>query len=226
MKFYKILNEEEKHYGMQYKDGLNTDVLTFNPSGSCEPGGIYFTDAEHVFEFCSYGPWVREVTLPDGEEIYKDPGGNKYKAHRVILGKRRRWATKTMLDKLIKEGADVHAYDDQALRLAAENGHTETVELLLDRGADVHAYDDQALRCAALNGHTDTVAMLLDRGADVHAYDDLALLWAAGNGHADTVALLLDRGADVHADDNYALRWAAGNGHTDTVELLEKWMEK
>jgi len=221
MKYYKILNEEEKHYGMQYKDGLNVDVLPFNPSGSCKPGGIYFTDVENIFEFCDYGPWIREVTLPDGEEIYKDPDGNKYKAHRVILGKRRKWATKTMLDKLIREGADVHA-----LRWAAEYGHTDTVALLLDRGANVHARGDDALCWAAENGYADTVELLLDRGANVHARGDYALRWAAENGHTDTVELLLDRGADVHARNDQALSLAALNGHADTVELLEKWMEK
>jgi len=226
MKFYKILNEEEKHYGMQYKDGLNVDVLPFNPSGSCEPGGIYFTDVEHILEFCDYGPWVREVTLPDGEEVYKDPDGNKYKAHRVILGKRRKWATKTMMDKLINEGADVHARNDYALRWAANKGHADTVAMLLDRGADVHAGNDCALRWAAGNGHADTVALLLDRGADIHAGDDLALCYAAENGHTETVALLLDRGADIHARNDQALRWAAENGHTDIVELLETWVGK
>jgi len=195
-KYYKILNEDECHHGMQYKNGLNTDVLPFNPSGSCEPGGIYFSDVENILEFAGYGPWIREVTLPEGEEVYKDPVGNKYKAHSVILGKRRRWATKTIIKKLISEGANIHACDDYALRWAAQCGHTDTVELLLQNGANIHTYEDWALCCAARYGHTATVEMLLQNGAN------------------------------IHADDDYALRWAALCGYTATVEMLKKWTAK
>ena len=63
--------------------------------------------------------------------------------------------------------------------MAAKNGHTETVKLLLDRGADIHAWNDYALRLAAENGHTETVKLLLDRGADIHAGNDYALRYAA-----------------------------------------------
>lgn len=54
MKFYKILNKEEKHYRMQYKFGLNVDVLSFKPKGDCAPGGIYFS-REDILAFLDYG---------------------------------------------------------------------------------------------------------------------------------------------------------------------------
>ena len=46
MKFYKIVNPKG-HYDIIYTEGLNTDVLPFNPSGDCKkvayifPGKIY-----------------------------------------------------------------------------------------------------------------------------------------------------------------------------------------
>src|SRR4030042_1262237 len=89
MNYYKITNKEENHYGMQYKTGLNVDILPFNPSGDCEPGGIYFS-REDILAFLDYEPWIRKVTLPENEEIYENPGIlKKWKAHRVILGERR-----------------------------------------------------------------------------------------------------------------------------------------
>lgn len=57
MNFYKILSEEEVQYGMKYHDGLNEDILPFNPTGSCMPGGIYFS-REDILAFISYGPWI------------------------------------------------------------------------------------------------------------------------------------------------------------------------
>jgi len=37
MDYYKFTNKKEKHNGLQYHDGLNIDVLPFNPKGDCEP---------------------------------------------------------------------------------------------------------------------------------------------------------------------------------------------
>jgi len=84
--YYKILNQEEIHNGLAYHDGLNTDPLPFNPSGDCEPGGIYFASAEQISRYLDYGPWIRTVE-PVGE-IYNEEG--KSKAHEVILGPRQR----------------------------------------------------------------------------------------------------------------------------------------
>jgi ankyrin repeat protein len=45
---------------------------------------------------------------------------------------------------------------------AAENGHAETVKVLLEAGADVHVRDDEALRWAIADGHTDVVRVIED----------------------------------------------------------------
>ena len=63
---------------------------------------------------------------------------------------------------LLDRGADVHYFDDVALRVAAERGHLETARMLLDRGA-VHL--EQAFRIARDHGHDDVAALLLERGA-------------------------------------------------------------
>ena len=56
--------------------------------------------------------------------------------------------------------------------LAAQNGHTATVDLLLIRGAAIEAKDGDgwtALIWAAARGNTATVRLLLDRGASFQA---------------------------------------------------------
>jgi len=157
-KLYKILSENEIHNNFQYKEGLNIDSVKFNPEGSCEPGGLYFSDVEHILGFIEYGPFIREVTIPQRVQVYKDPEGNKYKAHKIILGSRREW--KDCIEDLIKEGADIHADNDSSLRYASENGHVEVVKILLDNGADVHACNDSSLRWASENGHVEVVELL------------------------------------------------------------------
>jgi len=125
------------------------------------------------------------------------------------------------IQELINRGADVHADDDYAVRIASENGYTEVVRLLLSRGADIHAKDNLALILAAHYGRFDVVKLLLENGANVHAdNDDYALKLASENGHTEVVKLLLANDAAVHAGDDYAVRWASQKGHTEVVRLL------
>ena len=50
--------------------------------------------------------------------------------------------------------------NDQALRLASENGEIKVVKYLVDHGANVNAEDDYALIWASINGHKDIVKYL------------------------------------------------------------------
>ena len=161
--YYKILNQEEDHKGMKYKSGLNEDILPFNPSGDCTSGGIYFAK-DDILAFLDYGPWIRRVTIPEGEPVYENPGTpKKFKAHRVRLGRKFKINLK-VIKRLVKQGADIHAGDDVALRWAAEYGHLDVVKFLVKQGADIHAGDDAALRWAARYDHLDVVKFLEGKG--------------------------------------------------------------
>jgi hypothetical protein len=194
MKFWKITNDQENHNGMQYHDGLNEDILEFRPSGDCESGGIYFASKD-ILAFLSYGPWIREVTLPENEEVYENPGTPvKYKAHRVILGERKKWNDPEVFKEILEEDVDPGADDNYAISWAAEKGHLEVVKLLLE-----------------------------DKRVDPGDCDNYAIRWAAENGHLEVVKVLLkDKRVDPGASDNYAIRWAAEKGHLEVVKLLKK----
>jgi uncharacterized protein len=92
-------------------------------------------------------------------------------------------------------------YHGPLLKIAAELGYLEIVDLLLDRGADIEATDDlgqRALLSVARFGRTEVVRRLLDRGADINAVDwsgQSALSNSAVEGHSDAFDLLLSRGA-------------------------------
>lgn len=189
MDFYKITNEKENHNGLQYKTGLNVDILPFNPSGDCKLGGIYFA-REDILAFLEYGPWIRKVFIPKGANVYENPGlPEKWKADKVILGEREE-INLEVIKRLIEEGANPKADESYALRWAANNGHLEIVKLLLEAGADPKAFNSDALKCAAENGHLEIVKLLIPV-SDPKAFNSFALLWAAMNGHLEIVKLLI-----------------------------------
>ena len=51
---------------------------------------------------------------------------------------------------------------DKLLVTASQKGELDCVEFLVANGADVHAWDDEALRSASMNGHLEVVRFLKD----------------------------------------------------------------
>ena len=131
-----------------------------------------------------------------------------------------------------------------ALRFAAQNGHSQIVQLLLEAGIDINIADDDkdddgqdehyehfrnrrtALHEAAGNGHLEVVTLLLEAGAHKDAVDcsgRTALHDAAMRGHSEVVKLLLEASADKDAADicgTTALHMAFYRGHSEIVKLL------
>jgi hypothetical protein len=110
MPFYKVLNQFEEHNGFAYKTGLNVDIMSFNPRSSCTPGGLYFA-REDILNFLGYGPWLREVTIPEDAKVYRDPANleTKWKADKIILGERRK-ITADIAIELIGQGANTEIF--------------------------------------------------------------------------------------------------------------------
>ena len=186
--YLKITNGNETHHGLKFKRGVIEDPLEWNNNANCEPGGIYFTTPKYICKFLRFGIWLREVTIPDDAKIAH--GDNKSKANKLIFGKRRDLRKIKTWEWLVSIGADIHADNDHALRMASLNGHLDVIKFLVSKGANINAYDDDALRLASLNGHLDIVKFLVSKGADIHAWNDNALRLASQNGHTQIVNYL------------------------------------
>ncbi|KAJ3205928.1 hypothetical protein HDU67_008557 [Dinochytrium kinnereticum] len=93
---------------------------------------------------------------------------------------------------------DCSAFEHHALRMAAKNGHLQTLKTLTFVGkVDVGALGNYALRWAALNGHTEVVRFLVAQDSvDPSAPNDCAIRWASRNGHNEVVKILLDVGSE------------------------------
>jgi hypothetical protein len=119
MKYWKITNEEENHKGMQYRDGWNTDINEFSSNPYCG-GGLSFASRD-ILGFLDYGCYVREVTFEETEQVIEvnSNGLQKFKAHKIHLGERRKWSDIKVIKEFIENGADIHAGNGEALRLAS-----------------------------------------------------------------------------------------------------------
>lgn len=224
MKFYKITNEVETHNDLTYHDGLNEDILPFNPFGDCTKGGIYFS-REDILVFLNCGPWIREVNIPEGEEVYLNPGKPvKWKAHKVFL-KPRKKIDLEVVKALIKEGADIHADYDYVLQWAAGSGQFDMVELLVSEGANIHARGEYSLQRAVRYGHFNVVKFLVEKGANIHVDNDNALQRACINSDIIMVKFLVEKGANIHNLSNYTLR-VAFNNDTKDYEVIKFLLEE
>lgn len=144
-----------------------------------------------------------------------------------------------LVEFLVEHGADIY-FNNEAMQLAALNGHLDVIEFLVkhvneDEGPEVanrmiHSDDDFMVRWAAEKGHLPVISFLVwnvlkQEGPDVvaqmiHAQNDFALRRASLNGHLGVVEFLIDNGASIRAEDDRALRCAAEKGRLDVVKFL------
>jgi ankyrin repeat protein len=139
-----------------------------------------------------------------------------------------------IVEYLMEKGADVHAYNDAALRYSAVNGHLDVVKYLVKNGANINIdVKDVALVLVevVMEGHFDILKYLIENGADIHLRNDIVLYYASRKGDLETVKYLVDNGANINAYNVYvhseytsvytsALIGACENDKLDIVKYL------
>ena len=143
----------------------------------------------------------------------------------------------TALDRLLSQGADVHARDEDgktALNAAAYENRIEAARRLIAAGSNVNAPDKvprTPFMISAVRGHLEILRMTLAAGADVgtiNQYGGTALIPASHYGHVEVVRELLK--TRINVDHVNRLGWTAlieavilGDGgprHQEIVRLL------
>ena len=123
------------------------------------------------------------------------------------------------------EQGETHRYTPMIA--AAENGHTDIIELLIAAGADVNLSDGQgrsALYCAATHGRANVVGLLL-REENIRSDEKMldgttAFHQAAAGGHVAAAEVLLNRSAVSFGLRQQCLVSACRRGDTAIVALL------
>lgn len=121
--FWRICKPDKIHNGYEWHEGVNIDTLPFNPEGSCQPGGLYFTTYKNLLYYVDdkyplMDYWIARVHLDNNEPVYQESMHlTKWKAHQVTLGNMRQIKDLTEADRysLIKTdewGNSLQKYDE------------------------------------------------------------------------------------------------------------------
>jgi len=163
--------------------------------------------------------------------IRDDPTLMLYFSERLLM-RAVREGDKTMVEFLVRHGADVQSQDNTALLTAVARNDVSLTRLLLDEEADIHARDDEAFVETVYNAvlyvgdgfehYKNMIDLLIERGADVRARHNRPLfdvIRLTPERH-DVVRFLLAHGADIHFEYDWPLRFAADKNDLLLVELL------
>lgn len=152
----KVISEDMIMQGFQYKMGMNEDVKPLATRGSCK-AGLHFCLIKDVYWYLGYGSKLALISIPD-DDVYVDD--DKFRTHRLDIKKIMPLGEVATWMYLCKNGLDVTADDNYAVRCAAKNGHLEIVKYLHENGADITADDNYAVKWAARNGYLEVVKYL------------------------------------------------------------------
>ncbi|KAF9538259.1 hypothetical protein EC957_007041 [Mortierella hygrophila] len=128
-----------------------------------------------------------------------------------------------MVRLLMDYEADVHAFNEEAVLVAAQKGHVEILRLLIQAGADIETKAGAPLRQASEGGHAEAVKVLCESGADTMWGGCSALRNAASQGFDQIIATLLDHGANVNIHEGTPLQLACKHGHEAAVRVLLRY---
>lgn len=116
MTFIKLTNENEYHNNFKFKDGMNIDHRQFSPNGSCQAGGIYFTNIDDAWRWIYYSDnvnvmrYMRLVVVPYDARVYIDDG--KLKADKLILNQRENIRKEIYLEAIKREYCNLKQIPD------------------------------------------------------------------------------------------------------------------
>ncbi|KAF9183846.1 hypothetical protein BGZ51_001978 [Haplosporangium sp. Z 767] len=193
------------------------------------------SDCDTVRALLDYAE-ARGALLEQGSSVFHSVTPSTRRAKRVMAGglyirkdadKALRYAVRgndvAMVKLLMDYEADVHAFNEEPILVAAQKGHVEILNLLIQAGADIETKAGAPLRQAAEGGHIEAVRILCKNGADTMWGGCSALRTAASQGFADIIATLLDHDANVNIHEGTPLQLACQHGHEAAVRVLLRY---
>ncbi len=154
-------------------------------------------------------------------ETLKPDWNNRYNVHSFALQAAQEGHTGFVRYFVEQKDVDIHYYNEELLRVAAEKGRLSVVDYLLKAGAEPSAHNAGAYKEAAAGGHLEVFKRLLAAQDDFETEMAEMLSSAAGKGRVEIVRFLFDAKYVAVSDADSSLVSAAREGHDNVVaELL------
>lgn len=135
--YCKVLNSNFNQKGYQYNEGLNVLDKPFESTGSCVPGGLYFTNIENIFKFINYGIYLVKVTVPVDAQMVKDPDNDKWRADKIIISDKKDLRQIDTIKYLIENGANIKRDYHFVIDFTINNGLHDILEYILTICKDI-----------------------------------------------------------------------------------------
>lgn len=123
------------------------------------------------------------------------------------------------INTLIKNGADVHYDNNEAMCISVKIGQLEIIKILINNGVDIRCNNNYALIKSASFGHLDIIKFLITLDFDIDEKNS-ALSSSVRNGHFDIATFLIENGADIHHKKESMLRHNASYNNLEAVKFL------
>lgn len=134
------------------------------------------------------------------------------------------WNRCSIVEFLIRLGVDIHAGEEELLRIACSKGHFEMVKCLVKNGADIHINNDEPLMRTVVKFHLSVVIYLLGQGANIKILTDESLKYHKLCQHKELEDYLIEKGANItkQIDDGLAPGYTKINpdGSTSCVLVM------
>ncbi len=135
--YCKVLSSNFNQKGYQYNEGLNVLDKPFESTGSCVPGGLYFTNIENIFKFINYGIYLVKVTVPEDAQMVKDPDNDKWRADKIIISDKKDLRQIDTIKYLIENGANIKRDYHFVIDFTINNGLHDILEYILTICKDI-----------------------------------------------------------------------------------------
>ena len=121
--FVKLTNKDCIHNGLEFKEGLNEDILEFDSSEECVPGGLYFCKYKKFGDWIQYRAnieYIWDVDIPDDAKVMTMD--YKIKCDKFILSNKRSiWNDKIICTELVSQNGNFLCYvNNQTNKLCLE----------------------------------------------------------------------------------------------------------
>lgn len=98
---------------------------------------------------------------------------------------------------LVKQGADIHFNDEQALVSSVFHNYLEITKYLLSKKANIHVEKRRILQYAGKNGNVEMIEFLQNNGLNIKENNGFLLVIAAENNHKDLVKFLIEQSIPI-----------------------------